>query len=111
MTQAYLGSVGVVAAGIPDWPAARAILCGEQQYEWAPPPTPDAMVLPANERRRAAASVRWALAAAQQALDAGGFRPDEVATVFATSGSDGDTLHRICEALAGAEREISPTRF
>lgn len=111
MTRAYLGSVGVIGPGIPDWDVARAILRGERQYEPGPAPQPDAAVLPVNERRRAATSVRWALAAAQQAVGAAGLRPDEVATVFTTSGSDGDTLHRICEALAGAERDISPTRF
>ena len=37
-----------------------------------------------------------------EAMSAAGFAAGEVATVFATSGSDGETLHRICEALAGA---------
>ena len=111
MTQAYLGGLGVIGPGIPDWHTARAVLRGERAYEPGPAPTPDAALLPANERRRAAATVRWALAVAQQATSAGGCRPGDVATVFASSGSDGETLHRICEALAGTEREISPTRF
>jgi Beta-ketoacyl synthase, N-terminal domain len=51
------------------------------------------------------------LAAARQAVSAGSYDAAEVATVFATSGSDGETLHRICEALASPERELSPTRF
>jgi len=101
----------VIGPGIPDWATARAILRGERAYEPGPAPQPDAVMLPPNERRRAAASVRWALAAAQQAISASGCRPGDIATVFATSGSDGETLHRICESLAGAEREISPTRF
>ena len=111
MTRAYLGSLGVIGPGLPDWHTTRAVLRGEREYAAGPAPLPDAVVLPANERRRAAASVRWALAAAQQATSAGGCRPGDVATVFATSGSDGATLHYICEALASAEREISPTRF
>lgn len=111
MTRAYLGSLGVIGPGLPDWHTTRAVLCGERKYEAGPAPRPDAAVLPANERRRAAASVRWALAAAQEATSAGGCRPGDVATVFATSGSDGETLHYMCEALASAEREISPTRF
>lgn len=111
MIRAYLGSLGVIGPGIPDWRTACAVLRGERAYEPGPAPQPDAAVLPANERRRAAASVRWALAAAQEATSAGGYQPGDVATVFATSGSDGETLHRICEALASAEREISPTRF
>jgi hypothetical protein len=68
-------------------------------------------MLPANERRRAANSVRWALAAAQEAVSASSYRANEVATVFATSDSDGETLHQLCEALASPQREVSPTRF
>jgi beta-ketoacyl synthase-like protein len=111
MTQAYLGSLGVIGPGIPDWCTARAILRGERAYEAGPLVQPNAVMLPANERRRAAASVRWALAAAQEAVSAGVCQAGEVATVFASSGSDGETLHRICEALASPAREVSPTRF
>jgi hypothetical protein len=111
MTQVYVGSLGLLGPGLPDWRTARSVLRGERAYEPGPAPQPDAAVLPANERRRAAASVRWALAAAGQAMSAGSGQVGDVATVFTTSGSDGETLHRICEALAGEEREISPTRF
>jgi hypothetical protein len=31
--------------------------------------------------------------------------------VFSSSGADGDNCHAICEALASADRQISPTRF
>ena len=31
--------------------------------------------------------------------------------VFSSSGGDGHNCHEICEALASAERELSPTRF
>jgi hypothetical protein len=111
MTQAYLGSLGVIGPGIPDWHTARAVLRGERAYQPGPPLQPNAVMLPANERRRAAASVRWALAAAQEAVSAGVCQAGEVATVFASSGSDGETLHCICEALASPTRDISPTRF
>jgi beta-ketoacyl synthase-like protein len=111
MTQFYIDGLGVIGPGMPDWRTAREVLRGERDYEPALVPRPDAVVLPANERRRAAASVRWALAAAQEAVGAGGYEPGKLATVFATSGSDGDTLHRICESLAGPAREMSPTRF
>ena len=111
MTQVYLDGVGVIGPGVPDWRTARAVLRGERAYETGPPPRPDAVMLPANERRRAAESVRWALAAAQEAVGAAGRQAGEVATVFASSGGDGETLHRICEALATPERVVSPTRF
>ena len=111
MRPVCLDAVGVLGAGLPDWSSTRAILRGERAYEPAPPPQPEAAMLPANERRRAALSVRWALAAAHQAVRAGGCEPGEVATVFATSGADGETLHRICETLATPARDLSPTRF
>lgn len=111
MTQVYIDGVGVVGPGMPDWRTAQEVLRGEREYEPGPVPHPDAVMLPPNERRRAAASVRWALAAAQQAVSASSYEAREVATVFATSGSDGETLHRICEALASPERDVSPTRF
>ena len=34
-----------------------------------------------------------------------------LATVFTSSGGDGQVLHEICETLATAERQVSPTRF
>ena len=111
MTQAYLNAVGLIGPGLPDWRTAREVLRGERQHEAARVPRPEAGMLPANERRRAAQSVRWALAAAQEAISTSSYRADEVATVFATSGSDGETLHHLCEALASARREVSPTRF
>ena len=104
--------VGVIGPGMPDWRTRRAPCCAASASTSRDRRrSPTRRVLPANERRRAAASVRWALAAAQQAVSASGYAAGEVATVFATSGSDGETLHRICEALASPEREVSPTRF
>ena len=111
MTRFCIDGLGVIGPGMPDWRTARAVLRGEREYEPGLLPRPDAVILPANERRRAAASVRWALAAAHEAVSAAGYRAGDVATVFATSGSDGETLHRICEALASPERDVSPTRF
>jgi len=111
MTPFFVDAVGVVGPGMPDWRTAREVLRGERRYEPERILEPGAAMLPPNERRRAAVSVRWALAAAGQAISASSYDAGEVATVFATSGSDGETLHRICEALASPERELSPTRF
>jgi hypothetical protein len=111
MTQVYIDAVGVIGPGLPDWRTAREVLRGERQPEPGPLPRPDAGMLPVNERRRAANSVRWALAAAQEAIGASRYRAAEVATVFAASSSDGETLHHLCEALASPQREVSPTRF
>jgi hypothetical protein len=111
MTEVYVDGVGLIGPGLPDWGTAREVLRGEREHEPAHLPRPDARMLPANERRRAANSVRWALAAAQEAVGASSCRADEVATVFATSDGDGETLHHLCEALASPQREVSPTRF
>ncbi|MDE2157483.1 MAG: beta-ketoacyl synthase chain length factor, partial [Burkholderiales bacterium] len=65
--------------------------------------------LPATERRRAGALVRASIAAADQAL--GGADAAAVATVFSSSTGDPLNCPLLCEALAAAERSVSPTRF
>jgi Beta-ketoacyl synthase, N-terminal domain len=107
----YVEGAGVLGAGLPDWPTARQVLRGERAYRYQPPPPPNPAVLPAAERRHGAKSVRWAVAVAQEALSGVKLCASEVATVFTSSGGDGETLHHICEALATPEREVSPTRF
>lgn len=111
MKPVHLASVGLIAPGLPCWAAAREIIKGDLDYEPTATPRPTADMLPANERRRAAVTVRWALAAAQEAAGASGYPVDRIATVFASSGGDGETLHWMCEALAAPEREVSPIRF
>ncbi|MGQ0752067.1 MAG: beta-ketoacyl synthase chain length factor [Betaproteobacteria bacterium] len=111
MIGARVASVGVLAPGLPDWPQASAVLCGRAPYAPDAMPDPTPALLPSNERRRAPASVRWSLAAGCEALAASGLSADDVATVFASCGGDGPITHQICEALASATREISPTRF
>jgi hypothetical protein len=68
-------------------------------------------ILSAAERRRSSQSARLAIMAAQDALAAGILNGDEIATVFASSDGDGAITHEICESLAGAAREVSPTSF
>ena len=111
MIGACVCAAGVVAPGLPDWPHASVVLCGRARYAPDVMPEPTPALLPANERRRASASVRWALAAGCEALTASGLAADDVSTVFASCGGDGPITHQICEALASATREISPTRF
>lgn len=107
--QVCLSGQAVLGPGLEDWAAARDVLQGTAPYVPAPPPDPAPALLPATERRRASASVRWALAVAQQALED---RPaDAVATVFASCGGDGVITHQICEALAAPQAMVSPTRF
>jgi hypothetical protein len=108
---AAIESVALLGPGLADWPAARAVLAGEAPYAAAPAVVPAPALLPPNERRRSGLAVKIALAAGAAALAACGRDAAGIATVFASSSADGDTCHAICEALAGTERLISPTRF
>ena len=72
---------------------------------------PASDLLPPAERRRAGLPVKLALAAGQACFAHAARDPATAATVFTSSSGDGENLHRICETLSSAEREISPTRF
>jgi hypothetical protein len=107
--QVRLASQAVLAPGLADWAAARALLEGSASYAPGPAPDPAPALLPATERRRTSASVRWVLAVAQQAL--AGRDAESLATVFVSCAGDGTTTHQICEALASPQGVVSPTRF
>ena len=102
---------GVCAPGLQGYVASRDILEGSTPYTCAAiaPPSPE--ILPAVERRRSAETVRYALSVAHEALTMSGMDAKEVASVFASAGGDGATLHQICAALAAADHSVSPTRF
>ncbi len=106
-----LAAQGVLGPGLPGCAAARAVLAGAAPYVRGPAPDPAPALLPATERRRASASVRWALAAGEEALRASGREGADLATVFVSCGGDGAITHQICEALALPPRVVSPTRF
>ena len=65
-----------------------------------PPPS---AVAPAQRSARARVATAACEAAQRDAAVA--------ATVFTSSGGDGDNCHAICETLATTDRLISPTRF
>ena len=109
MIEVSLAGQAVLGPGFADWSAARDVLQGAAPYASRPAPEPAPGLLPPTERRRASAAVRWALAAAQQAL--AGHDAQAVTTVFVSSGGDGMITHQICEALASAPGAVSPTRF
>lgn len=108
---AAIEGLAVLGPGLPDWPAASAVLCGEQPHAAARTPVPVPGLLPPNERRRSGLAVKIALAVGAGALAGGARDASGLETVFASSSADGDTCHAICEQLAGSERLISPTRF
>src|SRR3954465_1596340 len=107
----FVESAAVRGRGLMGWADSRAVLAGEQEYRPAPFVPPVAELLPAVERRRTGSTVKLALAAGQQALSSAGRSADSVATVFVSSGNDGDVINDICTTLAGSDRQGSPTRF
>ena len=108
---AWVEGIGLIAPGLPDWPAARTVLRGEQAYAAAPSILPAPALLPPAERRRASRVVKTALAVGLEAVAHAGADAAALATVFAASGADGHNCHALCEQLASDDRQISPTRF
>jgi hypothetical protein len=102
---ACIEGIGVLGPGLPDWPAAARVLTGASAWE------PAATVLPSAERRRTGAAVRLTLAVGLEAARRAAIDPAGLPAVFASSGGDGENCHEMCEALASAERQLSPTRF
>jgi hypothetical protein len=107
----FVESAAILAPGLAGWHASRAILAGEQDYQPAPFKLPVAELLPAVERRRTGSTVKLALAVGHEALALASRPFDAVATVFVSSGNDGDVINDICMTLAGPDRQVSPTRF
>jgi Beta-ketoacyl synthase, N-terminal domain len=106
----WLQAVGLLGPGLPDWPAAARVLA-DGAYAQQPTVIPPLDCLPSAERRRTGTVVRLALTAGLEAISRGAADPATLPTVFSSSGGDGLNCHEICETLASAERQISPTRF
>lgn len=107
----FVEGVGVLGPGLEGWAATRQVLAGAARYEPAAVRLPAIALLPPAERRRAGATVRLATAAGTDALAQAARDPAGMAMVFAASGGDGETVHETLTVLAGAQREVSPTRF
>jgi hypothetical protein len=108
---AHVDGIGLLGPGIGDWPAAVGVLRGEAPWVHSPAQLPQPQCLPSAERRRTGAIVRLALAVGLEATARAGVDPATLPAVFTSSGGDGENCHQICEALATAERQVSPTRF
>lgn len=111
MLSAVVQGVGVLGPGLPDWRHTARVLRGELPYSPARTELPAPAALPPAERRRAGRVVRLALAVSAQAIEASGVAPQELTSVFSSSGGDGDNCHEICTTLASEQRALSPTRF
>nr|WP_274600142.1 beta-ketoacyl synthase chain length factor [Halorhodospira abdelmalekii] len=100
------------------WAQARAALRGETASDQeaaeggAEPELPPVTLLAANERRRLTATLRLALALAQEASDDLDLAERAaLPTVFASAMGDSDITDRICHALAEPQPALSPTLF
>lgn len=109
--EGYVEGIGLIGPGLGDWPQGAAVLAGTAPYGPQPTQYPSPQSLPPAERRRASKLVKLTLSAGLEACAAAGLDPAHLASVFASSGGDGENCHAICEALAGEDRRISPTRF
>jgi len=107
----YIEAIGVIGPGANDWSSWCRFLRDDAGYQAQKTVIPALNVLPSAERRRVGNSVKVALACGLQALATAEVNPSQVTTVFSSSGGDGENCHWICEALAGEDRLISPTRF
>lgn len=108
---AYLEAVAIAAPGLPDWPTAQLVLRDEQPFAPGELPVYQPNLLPPNERRRASPTVRMAFRVAEAATAASSIAASELASVFSSADGDLSIAQRICIALAGAQRFISPTDF
>jgi hypothetical protein len=108
---AYIEGIGLLGPGLNNWPEGQAVLSGRQAYQPAKTVLPLPALLPAAERRRSGAIVRLTLATGLEAISAAGLNAATLPLVFSASGGDGENCHAICEMLASADRQISPTRF
>ena len=111
MLTAYIQGIGLIGPGLGDWQSGARAIAGEEVYSPRPTTVPPPDGLPAAERRRTGATVKLALAVARQAVAAAGVDPVGLPAVFSSSGGDGVICHEICETLASADRQVSPTRF
>jgi hypothetical protein len=107
----HVEGIGLFGPGLNGWQASRSVLSGAAPYVAAPTVVPPSPLLPPNERRRTVQTVKLALAVGAEAFAGAGRDPAEVATVFTSSGGDGETIHQILDVLATNEPELSPTRF
>ena len=109
--RAFVEGVGLLGPGLQGWEAARRVLTGEEPFRSASTIIAASELLPPAERRRTPVPVKLALAVGQEAFQNAGRDATSTATVFTSSSGEGETLHQMCETLASAEREVSPTRF
>lgn len=104
--------LSAIGPGFGNWPELAALLDGRAtRPPGAVTSTAAPARLPPTERRRAGTVVKLAVAAADEACQHAGLDPATLPTVFSSSTGDPANCHQLCEALATADRLVSPTRF
>ena len=111
MIELWIEGVGIYAPGLVGWEQAAPVLAGQQPYAPAEPPKLAPALLPADVRRRTTDHIRLAVEVAGEAVRHAQVDAATLWSVFATSESDGVISHNICEEVAKAVPEVSPTRF
>lgn len=108
---AHVRALAALGPGFDNWPTLKGWLDGSAVAALDDTRIPALNTLPPAERRRVGKVVKVAIATGLQACEAASADPSCLATVFSSSGGDGDNCHAICETLASDDRLISPTRF
>lgn len=106
-----IAGIGAWAPGAPDWQRLREVLRGEAAVADDAPMRPAGMLLPAAERRRAPDGVRLAADVAAQATGMAGIDPATIPCVFASTHGEVAITDYVCETLARAPLDLSPTKF
>lgn len=105
----FVSGVSVLGPGLPGWAASEPVLAGAAPWVFAEAAAPPPAILAATERRRAGATVRFALAAAMEATEHADRAGLE--TVFASANGDGAVIGALMAAMHEPEGAISPTQF
>ena len=105
---AGIEGLGLWTAQAPSWAAFRGLLAGATVEDGT---RPAPALLPPNERRRAPDTVLVALEAAQAACLDAGRDPSTLPSVFVSTYGDLAITEHLCQTLATAPLELSPTRF
>jgi hypothetical protein len=111
MIELWIEGVGIYAPGLAGWEQAASVLAGRHAYVPSAPPKLAPALLPADVRRRTTDHIRLAVEVAGEAVRHAQVDAATLWSVFATSESDGAISHNICEEVAKAVPEVSPTRF
>ncbi len=111
MKPVYIEGIGVFAPGLVGWEQCAAVLAGRMPYTPAPLPRLSPSLLAPDVRRRTTDHIRLAVEVAGEAVRHAECDAAQLASVFASSESDGAITHNICEEVALPTPEVSPTRF